>query len=90
MKCPYCLEPTEVKDSRPCPGDAIRRRRECANKHRFTTWESLERPIHANLQRQSKTQLVAMWKKVFDLVGGHTHMPEAEGICVQADSSSEG
>ncbi|MDX9702848.1 MAG: transcriptional regulator NrdR [Candidatus Auribacterota bacterium] len=47
MHCPFCgfLE-DRVVDSRLCQeGRAIRRRRECLNcQHRFTTYETLERP----------------------------------------------
>ena len=45
MKCPFCeFESTRVTDSRLCdPGDAIRRRRECAGcEQRFTTYERVE------------------------------------------------
>lgn len=41
-QCPTCGKPTHVTDSRALVG-GIRRRRECANKHRFTTYE-LMRP----------------------------------------------
>lgn len=47
MKCPYCRsEEHQVLDSRPArEGEAIRRRRECANcRRRFTTFEQPERP----------------------------------------------
>lgn len=47
MRCPFCsfLE-DRVVDSRLCQdGRAIRRRRECLNcQHRFTTYETFERP----------------------------------------------
>ena len=45
MKCPFCeFESTRVADSRLCePGDAVRRRRECADcGRRFTTYERVE------------------------------------------------
>ena len=45
MNCPFCeFESTRVVDSRLCePGDAIRRRRECAGcGERFTTYERVE------------------------------------------------
>ncbi|RYG34976.1 transcriptional repressor NrdR [bacterium] len=47
MRCPFCGNPDQkVLDSRPAvEGDAIRRRRECAQcGRRFTTHERFERP----------------------------------------------
>lgn len=47
MRCPFCsFMEDRVVDSRLCQeGRAIRRRRECLNcQHRFTTYETLERP----------------------------------------------
>lgn len=47
MRCPFCFfMEDKVVDSRLCQdGRAIRRRRECLNcQHRFTTYETLERP----------------------------------------------
>lgn len=46
MKCPYCgFQEDRVLDSRPAQdGEAVRRRRECADCHRrFTTYEYVER-----------------------------------------------
>jgi transcriptional regulator NrdR family protein len=48
ITCPDCLSPlTFVSDSRPqADGVAVRRRRECANGHRFTTYEiAAEEPM---------------------------------------------
>lgn len=39
MKCPTCNAWTNVLESRPLKG-SIKRRRECANMHRFTTYET--------------------------------------------------
>jgi transcriptional repressor NrdR len=40
MRCPACLGPTHVLDSRPSGDSAVRRRRECLRcRHRFTTHE---------------------------------------------------
>lgn len=51
MRCPTCGAPTEVKDTRPLSaGATIRRRRLCANGHRFTTHEALPKAGDA-LQR---------------------------------------
>ncbi len=45
MKCPSCgYEDSKVVDSRPSENSSIRRRREClACKHRFTTYEFIEK-----------------------------------------------
>ena len=45
MKCPICgFEKTQVVDSRPTENSSIRRRRECLScKHRFTTYEFIEK-----------------------------------------------
>jgi transcriptional regulator NrdR family protein len=39
MKCPTCNAWTNVRESRPINGK-VKRRRECANLHRFTTYET--------------------------------------------------
>lgn len=39
MKCPTCNAWTNVLESRPIK-DGVKRRRECANLHRFTTYET--------------------------------------------------
>jgi transcriptional regulator NrdR family protein len=39
MKCPICGVWTFVKESRESPTFGFRRRRECANEHKFTTQE---------------------------------------------------
>ncbi len=46
MRCPFCsFEDTKVVDSRPVEGKK-RRRRECTNcGKRFTTYESIEKPL---------------------------------------------
>ncbi|MBQ8297713.1 MAG: transcriptional repressor NrdR [Ruminococcus sp.] len=46
MKCPYCgFDDSKVVDSRPAD-EKIRRRRECIKCHaRFTTYESIEKPL---------------------------------------------
>ena len=45
MKCPMCgSEDSKVTDSRPSENSSIRRRRECTEcKHRFTTYEFIEK-----------------------------------------------
>lgn len=45
MKCPQCgFEDSKVTDSRPTENSSIRRRRECLScKHRFTTYEFIEK-----------------------------------------------
>lgn len=44
MNCPRCNADTDVLDSRKTPENFMRRRRVCAAGHRFTTWESRQRP----------------------------------------------
>jgi len=49
MKCPVCGTWTIVKETRTSTGNSRRRRLECANKHRFTTLETIvvpKTPIH--------------------------------------------
>ena len=41
MKCPTCNAWVEVKETRPTPTGAVRRRYVCANLHRFTTHETV-------------------------------------------------
>lgn len=42
FRCPTCNKPTIVVDSRWVPrGMRLRRRRECPDKHRFTTFEEV-------------------------------------------------
>lgn len=41
MKCPVCGKHTEVIDSRMKLDGTRRRRYECANLHRFTTFETI-------------------------------------------------
>lgn len=48
-QCPTCGTPTQVTDSRALVG-GIRRRRECANKHRFTTYEHMRPPPKFSLK----------------------------------------
>ena len=51
MKCPTCNAWTMVKETRTKPGNTTYRRYECANEHRFTTYERVEQPkekINAN------------------------------------------
>jgi transcriptional repressor NrdR len=59
VRCPYCsFESTRVVDSRLTdPGDAIRRRRSCANcGNRFTTYERAEELPIAVIKRDGTTQ----------------------------------
>lgn len=41
MKCPKCHKPTKVIDKRDSSDHIIRRRRECKEGHRFTTYETI-------------------------------------------------
>jgi transcriptional repressor NrdR len=57
--CPFCsFESTRVVDSRLAePGDAVRRRRECAGcGNRFTTYERAEGPVVSVLKRDGSTE----------------------------------
>jgi transcriptional repressor NrdR len=57
--CPFCsFESTRVIDSRLAePGDAIRRRRECAHcGNRFTTYERAEGPVVSVQKRDGSTE----------------------------------
>ena len=59
MLCPFCsFESTRVVDSRLAePGDAIRRRRECARcGNRFTTYERAEGPLVSVVKRDGSTE----------------------------------
>jgi transcriptional repressor NrdR len=59
VRCPYCsFESTRVVDSRLTdPGDAVRRRRSCANcGNRFTTYERAEELPIAVIKRDGTTQ----------------------------------
>lgn len=46
MKCPTCGVWSIVLDTRNGPHESMRRRRECANGHRFATLEVLPTVIH--------------------------------------------
>lgn len=46
MKCPICGAWSSVLDTRAGPHESLRRRRECANGHRFATLEVLPVVIH--------------------------------------------
>ncbi|HEU0023022.1 MAG TPA: transcriptional regulator NrdR [Thermoleophilaceae bacterium] len=59
MLCPFCsFESTRVVDSRLAePGDAVRRRRECAGcGNRFTTYERAEGPVVGVLKRDGSQE----------------------------------
>lgn len=60
MKCPQCShEDAKVVESRDASeGDAIRRRRQClACKHRYTTYERIERPNLAVIKKDGEREL---------------------------------
>lgn len=60
MRCPKCrTDDTKVIESRDASeGDTIRRRRECLHcKHRFTTYERLERPNLAVVKKDGTREL---------------------------------
>jgi transcriptional repressor NrdR len=59
MRCPYCqFESTRVVDSRLTdPGDAVRRRRECADcGSRFTSYERVEGPMLVVRKRDGRRE----------------------------------
>lgn len=67
MKCPQCgFEDAKVIESRDASdGDAIRRRRECLQcKHRYTTYERIERPNLAVIKKDGERELFDR-KKLF-------------------------
>ena len=67
MKCPRCsFEDAKVVESRDASdGDAIRRRRECLScKHRYTTYERIERPNLAVIKKDGERELFDR-KKLF-------------------------
>jgi transcriptional regulator NrdR family protein len=45
MKCPVCKAWVQVKETRQRPDNAIYRRYECANSHRFVTNEAVTKVI---------------------------------------------
>lgn len=56
MKCPYCsTADTRVIDTRETT-EAIRRRRECVNGHRFTTYERVARATLSVIKRDSRRE----------------------------------
>lgn len=60
MKCPHChYQDSKVVESREAgDGDAIRRRRECLQcKHRYTTYERVERPNLAVVKKDGEREL---------------------------------
>ncbi len=60
MKCPHChVVDSKVIESREAgDGDAIRRRRECLHcKHRYTTYERIERPNLAVVKKDGTREL---------------------------------
>jgi len=60
MKCPQCsFDDAKVVESRDASeGDAIRRRRECLKcKHRYTTYERIERPNLAVIKKDGEREL---------------------------------
>lgn len=70
MKCPQCQHcESKVIESRDVAlGESIRRRREClACKHRYTTYERLERPAITVIKKDSTRQLYDRAKLVVGL-----------------------
>lgn len=70
MKCPHCPKAeSKVIESRDVAcGESIRRRRECLTcRHRFTTYERLERPILTVVKKDGGRQLYDRSKLVAGL-----------------------
>lgn len=70
MKCPNCqnLESKVVESRDVAMGDSIRRRRECLGcKHRYTTYERLERPSLVVIKKDGSRQLYDRQKLVSGL-----------------------
>ena len=71
MKCPYCQhEDTQVLDTRVSEeGDAIRRRRRCANcDKRFTTYERVELNMPAVVKKNGSRQREVISGHIGELV----------------------
>ena len=70
MKCPQCQhDQSKVIESRDvASGESIRRRRECLNcRHRYTTYERLERPTVAVIKKDGTRQMYSRDKLVAGL-----------------------
>jgi transcriptional repressor NrdR len=81
MLCPYCsFESTRVVDSRLTdPGDAVRRRRECAScGQRFTTYERLEDPQVTVVKRDGRTERFDRQKLLRGLVRAANKRPVSD------------
>ena len=53
MKCPTCGAWSSVLDTREGPNETVKRRRQCANGHRFFTFEVLHAAIHQDAVKAS-------------------------------------
>lgn len=53
MNCPECGAWSNVLDTRNGPNETVKRRRECANGHRFFTLEVLPAAIHQDSAKAS-------------------------------------
>jgi len=64
MKCPRCGASTEVKETRPFEYETLRRRRECANGHRFTSVE-VYREVYCSARQRANVyaRSMARWRQ---------------------------
>lgn len=66
MKCPLCSAWSQVVATREAAHNALRRRRLCANGHKFTTFEVVPEAVsRRELQASAKTQLqrAKLWRR---------------------------
>ena len=54
MLCPVCKATTSVIDSRQPEPHIVKRRRECTNGHRFTTWETAQNIMRSRERAKQK------------------------------------
>ncbi|MBX5468860.1 MAG: transcriptional repressor NrdR [Thermoleophilaceae bacterium] len=93
MRCPYChFDSTRVVDSRLAdPGDAIRRRRECAScGQRFTTYERVESPTLIVRKRDGSQEAFSREKLVGGMLRAASKRPvdvaDLEAIAAEIES----
>lgn len=66
MNCPTCGAWSSVLDTRNGPNETVKRRRECANGHRFFTLETHPVAINAATQRanvRANERRRALWRR---------------------------
>lgn len=66
MLCPICGAWSTVLDTRAGPHESIRRRRECANRHRFPTFETYATAAHITTMSRALASIAArraVWQR---------------------------